>query len=442
MEWMNRFRGTCTAIVVGVFGVSVSPAFSAPLTLDECVREALENNVEISRAASNVTIARAGVTGARSEFFPRLSFNGGWTHSEPELFFNPEIGFPIQAPNESWSANAAASLLLFDGFGNISRLKSATNTRQAEEESFRQSRQTVTFETERLFLDLLKKDQLLAVQRDALRLSEEQLKKTRAMKDLGASTQADVYKAEVEHSNNKLEVLRAERDLEVARAALAAYLGRDPREALEVREEASSSEISISPPEAFERAQESNPGLLAAKSQLESTRLGVRSAKSDRFPSLSLFGNINYSDIYSLDSPDDENTQWSYGARLSYTLFDGMLTKSNIRRAEANLLTARRVAEDAEREVLLGVREAALDVDLTKASIGVAEEAVKSSQEDLRLAEERYKVGEGTILEVIDAQVNLTRSKNNRVNALYDYRLAVAALRRAVGDSGAAESRE
>jgi outer membrane protein TolC len=81
----------------------------------------------------------------------------------------------------------------------------------------------------------------------------------------------------------------------------------------------------------------------------------------------------------------------------------------------------------------LGVRQAYLDLEISRESIAVAEEAVRSSQEDLRLAEERYKIGEGTILEVIDAQVNLTRSRTDQVAAIYDRRLAVSALRNAIG---------
>jgi outer membrane protein len=120
--------------------------------------------------------------------------------------------------------------------------------------------------------------------------------------------------------------------------------------------------------------------------------------------------------------------------RLNFTLFDGFFTKSNIRSAEASLLTARRSLETTELDVLFEVRRAYLDLEIARESITVAGDAVRSSQEDLRFAQERYNIGEGTILDVIDAQVNLTRSKTNLVTAQYDARLAVSALRNAVGD--------
>ena len=81
-------------------------------------------------------------------------------------------------------------------------------------------------------------------------LSAEQLKKTRTMKDLGAATQADVYKAEVDHSNNRLAELRADRDLAVGKADLAAYLGLDPLGDVELADEdlAITRSSSIPPP--------------------------------------------------------------------------------------------------------------------------------------------------------------------------------------------------
>jgi outer membrane protein TolC len=80
------------------------------------------------------------------------------------------------------------------------------------------------------------------------------------------------------------------------------------------------------------------------------------------------------------------------------------------------------------------VRTAWLDLEIARRQIDVAQEGVRSSEEDQRLAEERYRLGEGTILDVIDAQVNLTRSRTDLENARYDARLALSALKSAVGD--------
>jgi outer membrane protein TolC len=83
--------------------------------------------------------------------------------------------------------------------------------------------------------------------------------------------------------------------------------------------------------------------------------------------------------------------------------------------------------------IALAVRKAHMDLKAAKEMITAREEGVASAAEDLKLAEERYRVGAGTALELIDAQVNSTSAQSNHVRALYDYKLALAQLEKAVG---------
>jgi len=425
--WLLAF---CWILLLGTGAAGSPSAFADPLSREQCVALALKHNLQVESARYDLKVAEANVTGARAAFLPQVSVTGNWSKSEEGRFF--EQGGTFTFSDETWSASGTASLVLFDGLGNIAGYRGAQHSRAAAQDQFLSAQQDVAYETERRFFEVLRQEALLDVQREAVRLSAEQLKKTRAMKELGAATQADVYKAEVDHSNNRLGVLRAERDVEVARASLAAYLGRDPRAELALQAEELDVAHEYDEATAAAQALEVHPALRSARRSVKANRSGVTEAKSERYPSFALWYNTYYYNNEPRDF-DDEHIEWTYGVRAQFTLFDGLLTKSNIRRAEAGLVGARRNAESVERDVLLGVRQAYLDLEISRESITVAEEAVRSSQEDLRLAEERYKIGEGTILEVIDAQVNLTRSRTAQVSAVYDRRLAVSALRNAIG---------
>jgi TolC family type I secretion outer membrane protein len=422
-------------LAVGVWAATLLGsihAFAAdPLSLEDCIQLALKNNLAVEQARNDLKRANAGVLGARSAFYPTLSIGAGWSKSENARPF--EQGESFVFSDETWSISENANLTIFDGMRNVASYQQSQNGREASEESLEKSRQDVALETERLYLEVLKQAALLQVNDEAAGHSEGQLNKTRAMKDLGAATLADVYKAEVDFANNRLAVLRSRRDVEVGRASLANYLGLDPRERIDLVAESLDSSQSFDLDAAFDLALQVNPQLGAAEAGMEANRLGVRVAKSSRYPSLSAFASANFNNR-ELQDFDDKRIEWQAGLRLNFTVFDGFLTKSNIRSAEASLLTARRSVESTELDVLLGVRRAYLDLDIARESITVAEGAVRSSEEDLRLAQERYNIGEGTILDVIDAQVNLTRSKTDLVTARHDARLAVSAMRNAVGD--------
>lgn len=428
---------TGAAVLCGL--LLAGSAAAEPLSLAECTRLALQRNYTAVQARGDLRAADSDVMRSRSAFLPRLSMSGAWTKPEEkiEVFQGGEFRFYDQ----TWSARASGNLTLFDGLGNWFNYSASKQAQSSARSRYRQARQDVVTEAERLFFEVRRQQSLTEVQTKAVELSTEQLKKTQAMKDLGAATQADVLKAEVDDSNNQLARLRAERDLEVAKATLANYLGIDPREEIDVEAEEPVLAESMELGTAVDLALERNPSLESSRSSLEASRSSVRAAKSARMPSLSLNGSTSYFN-FELKDFNDQHIEWQYGISLDFTIFDGFLTKGNIRRAEADLYKARRGVESEERGVILAVRSAWLDLEIARRSIDVGERAVRSSEEDLRLAQERYRLGEGTILDVIDAQVNLTRSRTDLVGARFDARIAQSKLRAAVGDLSVPETAE
>ena len=405
---------------------------SAAITLTECRGLALKRNLSVRSARADVQSAKASVLGARSAYLPRLSMSGWWTRYEEKSFFMQGGDFEID--DQSYRLSGNASLTLFDGMGRLSGYRASLARRTGATEALRSAAQEVAYETERLFVEALRSDALREVNEEAVRLSAEQLKKTRAMLDLGAATRADVFKAEVDHSNNQLALLRAKRDRRLATAGLASFVGLDPLEDLELLDDAPPAEDLPVLGDAVKAARASHPRLGTARAGVGAERWGVRSAQSGFFPSLNLWSGISYQDT-EWSALNDERTEWSYGVSLDFTVFDGFLTTAGVRQARSSLLSSEAAVESAEREVVLGVHSAHLDVEIARESIGVAGSGVRSAEEDLRLAQERFKLGEGTILEVIDAQVNHTRARTSLVSATYDLRLAQAGLRRAMGSA-------
>lgn len=436
---IRRPRRACAAAVTLVGFVVGSAAFAEPLSLEDCMRLALRHNLTAESARVDLRSANADVARARSAFLPRVDVGGTWSKSEEaiEVFQGGELRFF----DETWNLDARASLTLFDGLGNVWGYREASQSRAAARDRVSRARQDVAYETERRFFEVRRQSALLEVQKKAVEASAEQLKKTNAMKDLGAATRADVLKTEVTHANDQLEELRTERALEVAKGALATYIGRNPSDDLDIVPEEPTVGDELPLDAAVAEAIEHSPGLTAARANRDARRSAVRQAKSERYPSLAAWANTDYFN-FELSDFDDEHIEWRYGVSMDFTVFDGMLTKSNIRTAEAELHRATRAAESQERDVIFAVRQAWFDTEIARRTIVVAENGVRSSEEDFRLAQERYRLGEGTILDVIDAQVNLTRTRSSLVTARYDARLAQSRLRSAIGNLAVPEPSE
>ena len=114
-------------------------------------------------------------------------------------------------------------------------------------------------------------------------------------------------------------------------------------------------------------------------------------------------------------------------------LFSGGLTAARVAESRAKLRVLRADERTLRQQIALEVRRALLDVTRFAQSIDVSSRAADQARENLALAEGRYETGVGNVIELTDAQVQRARAEAERVGALYDHQIAVAALEQAIG---------
>jgi outer membrane protein TolC len=118
----------------------------------------------------------------------------------------------------------------------------------------------------------------------------------------------------------------------------------------------------------------------------------------------------------------------------NWNIFDAGLTKSKVRQADASLVKAKEQAKQASDSAALEVRQAYLNMLEGEKRIQTTDVASQKAQEDMFIAQEKYRAGVGTNLDVIDAQLALTQARTNRIQALYDFNVSKAKLDKAVGN--------
>jgi outer membrane protein TolC len=178
------------------------------------------------------------------------------------------------------------------------------------------------------------------------------------------------------------------------------------------------------------RAYAQRPELRRLDATQAASRESVRVARIQRQPQLSVSG--NYEDF--LYSSREVNNEWTVGATLSAPLFDGGRTRAAVRAAEANLEAARAQQEQTRQSIDLEVSQAYLDLESARERRDAAQQSVDLARQNLTANEDRYREGAGSLLEVTDAQVELSRAETNQVQAEYDLYLAIITLRQAMGE--------
>ncbi|MGH7607252.1 MAG: TolC family protein, partial [Gemmatimonadales bacterium] len=247
----------------------------------------------------------------------------------------------------------------------------------------------------------------------------------------GSATRSDSLRSTVDYGNARIALLEARADLATAQANLGRQIGQDrpvravPDTVLPPLPDTST--VRATALEGAPQVEQAEARARAAGSQLTATRWRY-------FPSL----NVSYSNNQnSLDPPwrglgaYSEQFSWRFG--LSWTLFDGFARE----RDQVNAATARDVAEanaaDARRGVNAQLTQqlAALATAYEKIEIQLA--TVAAATEDLRVQNERYRVGAATILDLLTSQTALTQAEVSLVQARFDYLIARAQVEAVVG---------
>ncbi|TFH01349.1 MAG: hypothetical protein E4H13_05175, partial [Calditrichales bacterium] len=175
-----------------------------------------------------------------------------------------------------------------------------------------------------------------------------------------------------------------------------------------------------------------------------SSDLAVSRSYAALWPTLSAFFNYNRSNesfdrVYRY-SGWDKNWNTTLGLSLQLNLFNGLSDKVRIQK---NILAKRNqqeTFEESKRMLKSQITQLVDNFNSFLKIIKINEENLEAAQEEFRLAEERYRIGSGTALEVREAQVNLTRAEQTLVAAKYSARMSQAQLEQALGiiykDSG------
>jgi len=274
------------------------------------------------------------------------------------------------------------------------------------------------------------------VLKESLDLSRGQLDLARERLKLGAASKVDVAKARVSAGEDRIAMEQQKQIIAAAGVALNQAMGRDPRAPLEIVEDGARE---ATPPGAQANAPavpENHFKLREIELSKEVAGLNVDIAEGDWWPKVT--GTISYGrqdpEFYKVYSRFDELYTMNILLNVSFPIFDAFLRRSKIDEAKTQVARWREEARKARID-LQGRLSGALDnLARLKTIAEIEARNIEDAEQQLLLARERYQVGEGTALEVRDAQLSVTRARLAEVQTLYDLKIATARLHYARGD--------
>ncbi|HWQ61385.1 MAG TPA: TolC family protein, partial [Negativicutes bacterium] len=173
------------------------------------------------------------------------------------------------------------------------------------------------------------------------------------------------------------------------------------------------------------------PEMAQARLRLAMAEDKLRIARGGQMPTVALVATETRQDT--MPSSSKNSTSWLVGVNVQFNVFDNGLTRAEIKQAESEIAGAREQLRLVEDKITLEVCQAYLNVQEALGRIDNNKVAVKQSETDYELAQEKYENGVGTNLDVMDAELAKTQARTNYIQALYDYRIGRAQLDKAMG---------
>ncbi len=408
------------------------------ITFNDAVRIALDNNVQLRRAANTVRAQENLVRSSRAAFLPSLNLSSGSSRYYG-LNFDQITGDLVTVSSDRVSLSAFSSITLFQGFREFAALAQARMDLAASDLTHERQRQTVVFLVMTQFLDLMQSREEIAIQEENLAAQQQLLTQVEEFVRVGTRPMADLYQQQAQTANAELLLLGAERSVRLAETRLIQTLYLDPYGTYEFV----SPDLSEMPlvPEAFEigglltSAFERRLDLRAQESRIGASEEGIRFARGSRLPSVSFSGSAGTSyssaqrqrgfgpdaDIVPFADQFRDNRSQNIGLNLSLPLFNRLRTRVQVQQAQINLNNAQLDLDNLRHDIAVEVRQAYLEYVNDEKNLDVTEIQLQSAEQALQAEQERYNVGASTLVELSQARANYVRSLSDRSNARFNF---------------------
>lgn len=398
------------------------------LDIDQCIAIALKKHPSILGAQGSLEASQSRVSQARSGYYPQLGLSGGYsrTHSEAA---SSSLGSGKYSYDE-YSSSFNLSQNIYD-FGKTSAgVDVNAHSADASRHDLEDTSSQVIYSVKQAYFGVLQAMQNRQAYQETMKQYELHLEQARRFYEVGIRPKIDVTKAEVDLSQARLNLLKADNGMRVARITLNNAMGMPEAPEYSLKEDTAVREYPIALENALKRGYENRPDLASARSRREAALRSVDLARTGYLPALS--GSAGYG-WTGQDFP--LNDRWTVGASVNVPIFSGFLTQSQVAEANANLVTAQANEESVRQSIRSDIEQSYTTLVQAREAIDLADLAVKQAKENRELAQGRYAAGVGNAIEVTDALVSEINAKTAYDNSLYAYRLAIAQLERSMGVS-------
>lgn len=407
----------------------------APMTLEECMRYAVEHSPAVRRQAYTNRNYRQNYIESVAALVPSVSGTVGASTSFGRSV-DPETNTYTDVSNFDNSYSLSGQLPLFAGLTGINTVRAARVMRLQGVEELQLARDEIALKTMQAYFDVVYYTESVRLAREQLKTSTAELEKSRKLFELGLKSAADVAEVESQQASDDYLLTQQENNLALAEIALGEAMNYPADRPLRV-----DTAVAIETPagvapfdEVLGNALENNPKAVAAQYDVRHSKLQFSVAKGNLYPSLYVGGGYSTNFFMSLDnrslyasfpSQFRDNRGFYVSAQLNIPIFGGLSRRTARNRARNNWRIAQQTRTETLRTLQSEVAQAYQQM------LGYGKEFVQASKKSdaARLAYEavagKYERGMVSALDLQTAADKLLQARSERLRARLQYIIKV-----------------
>lgn len=438
---LNFLLKTLLVLSVTLFAVSGAQAQAIGdttlLTLDDCIRIGLENNIGLKTSMNNELIAKSNKMQSMMNFLPDLNagLNYDFTFG---TFFDQSAFRQVSATTNTSDPFLRSTATIFNGMSNHNNLKRSQSELTAARYGVESSTLDVKANVLTFYLNVILDKENLKVANDRVQLLQAQLDREAKRESVGVGNMETVYNFRSQVANEKLNKVRLENQLKRDKLQLLQLLQLDvtkPYKVAEVDIEAEDPLTEIEPYQSVLGASmDYSPSLKQAEANQQASVYGFKQAKAGRYPTVNFFAQLGsrYSsngarspesgDLIE-DAPLADQLDWNLYEYMNFSMnipiFTRFQTNNTIQVAKLNMLNAELFTRQTELDMVNTVQTVYLDLIAAQSTYNAAVENLEALEQSFSFVSKRYDTGNTDFYTYLESLNNKNRGEIELVNSRY-----------------------
>lgn len=411
--------------------LQAAPATPTPpqqklLTIEDAVRIGLDNHPRIRAAGERIGSQEAILGQQMGAYYPIISFNN--------LYRTSNAAGTGASAFDTFISQANVSFILYNFGKREGTVQASRELVDATREDYLTTTHDIMLSVKQSYYTYLTTQAVVRVREETVRNRELLVRQARGFYEVGTRARIDVARAEANLYTARADLIAAENAVKIGWVTLRNAMGSPRLPEQPVAQDAPEVELSMDLAAARAAAFDTRTELRSFEAQRRASDQLIATARRNHLPDILFDGFYGWRNFGGRESTFPLQPGWQAQVSLNIPIFDGFRTTNRVQETLHNYNNIRAQEEERRQQIALEVEQSYLRVVETQERITATEAAARAAKENLDLAQGRYQVGVGSIIEVTDAETIYADAQTTYIRTLYDYKIADAQLARAMGD--------